>query len=482
MESLDLFLLVIAFLILLSVLASKLSNTFGIPSLFIFLGLGMLAGSDGILGIQFDNVQIARNVGTVALIFILFGGGLDTAWKAIRPVLKEGIILATFGVIVTAFIVAVGVYFLFNFNFLESLLIGAIISSTDAAAVFAILRAKGVHLKKNLTPLLELESGSNDPMAIFLTIAILQLIIMPEAPSVIEWISGFFLQFLIGGTLGYLFGITLPMILNRVHLSFYGLYPVLTIGWILLLFSSTSMLDGNGFLAVYLAGIVANTKEFVHKKSLIGFHEGISWMMQIAVFLVLGLLVFPSELPSVALSALAIAFWLMFVARPIGVFLGLAFSNFPFKDKLFISWVGLRGAVPIVLATYPFIENFEHSHLIFNMVFFIVLASILIQGSSLPFVARLLKVDASKNKKDETLLSSPLLYKTLKQFYIEKGSPVIHKSIIELDLPSNFLILLIKRDNKYIKPTGSTLLEENDMLLIQSSTKKQYLKVLERFS
>lgn len=482
MQSLDIYLIVIAFLILLSVLASKLSNTFGVPALFIFLGLGMLAGSDGLLGIQFDNVEIARNVGTVALIFILFGGGLDTAWRAIRPVLKEGIILATLGVVVTALIVAIGIYFIFDFNFLESLLIGAIISSTDAAAVFAILRAKGINLKKNLTPLLELESGSNDPMAIFLTIAILQMLIMPQTPSAFEWILEFFMQFLIGGALGYLFGIALPMILNRAHLAFYGLYPVLTIGWVLLLFSSTSMLDGNGFLAVYLAGIVANTKEFVHKKNLVGFHDGISWMMQIAVFLVLGLLVFPSELPSVALPALAIAFWLMLVARPIGVFLGLFRSFFSLKEKFFISWVGLRGSVPIVLATYPFIENFEHSHLIFNMVFFIVLASILIQGTSLPFVAKWLKVEAYKSDKDEILNFSPLLHKTLKEFYIQKGSPVIHKSIVELDLPLNFLILLIKRNSEYIKPTGSTLLEENDMLLIQCNTKKQYIKVLERFS
>ncbi|MDY0233913.1 MAG: potassium/proton antiporter [Sulfurimonas sp.] len=478
METLDIYLLIIAFLTLLSVIASKLSNTFGVPALFIFLGLGMLAGSDGLLGIQFDNVEIARSVGTVALIFILFGGGFDTTWKAIKPVLKEGVILATLGVVLTALVVAVGVYFLFDFTFLDSLLLGAIISSTDAAAVFAILRAKGINLKKKLAPLLELESGSNDPMAIFLTIAILQIILLPQLPSVGEWLLEFFMQFLIGGALGYLFGIALPMILNRAHLSFYGLYPVLTIGWILLLFASSSMLGGNGFLAVYLAGIVANTKEFVHKKNLVGFHDGISWIMQITVFLVLGLLVFPSELPDVALSALAIAFWLMFVARPLGVFLSMSFSKFPFKDKLFISWVGLRGAVPIVLATYPFVENFEHSRLIFNLVFFVVLTSILIQGTSLPYVARWLKAEAYKNEKDESVVSSPLLYKTLRQFYIKKGSPVIHKSIIELNLPLDFLILLIKRNNEYIKPTGSTLLEEDDMLLIQCNSQKRYNKIL----
>jgi len=481
MEVLNIYLIVIAFLILLSVLASKLSNTFGVPALFIFLGLGMLAGSDGLLGIQFDNVEIARNVGTVALIFILFGGGLDTTFRAIRPVLKEGILLATIGVVLTALVVAAGIYFLFDFSFLESLLIGAIISSTDAAAVFAILRAKGIHLKKRLAPLLELESGSNDPMAIFLTIAILQMLILPQLPSVGEWILEFFLQFLIGVVLGYIFGITLPPILNRAHLSFYGLYPVLTIGWVLLLYSSTSMLDGNGFLAVYIAGITANTKEFVHKKNLVGFHDGVSWMMQITVFLVLGLLVFPSDLPNVALSSLAIAFWLMFVARPLGVFLSLHFSPFAFREKLFISWVGLRGSVPIILATYPFIENFEHSNLIFNMVFFIVLASILIQGTSLPFVAKWLKVEVKKDKRNKKLTFSPLLAKTLKQFYIQKSSPVINKSIVELDLPLDFLILLINRDGKYFKPTGSTMLKENDMLLIQCSTNKQYKVGLEHF-
>lgn len=482
MASIEFYLLIIAFLMLLSVVASKLSSKYGIPSLFIFLGLGMLAGSDGILGIYFDNVELAQNIGTLALIFILFGGGLDTAWKSIKPVLKDGLILATFGVLFTAFFAAICVYYVLNFTFIESLLVGAIISSTDAAAVFAILRAKGISLKKKLTPLLELESGSNDPMAIFLTVAILQILMLPESSSVSEWIFKFFLQFLIGGTLGYIFGILLPSILNRIHLSFYGLYPVFTIGWILFLFSSVSMLEGNGFLAVYLAGIVANTKEFVHKKNLIGFHEGLSWIMQITVFLALGLLVFPSELPDVMISGLIIAFWLMFIARPAGVFLSTSFSSFSIREKAFISWVGLRGAVPIILATYPYLQGFEKSNLIFNIVFFIVLFSILIQGTTLPLMAKWLKVESkSKDFKPENVLASPLFYHTLKQFYIEKNSKVIGLSVVELNLPADFLILLIKRQNDYIKPTGSTILEENDMLLIQCNSENRYKKVLKRF-
>ena len=482
MASIEFYLLITAFLMLLSVFASKLSSKYGIPSLFIFLGLGMLAGSDGILGIYFDNVELAQNIGTLALIFILFGGGLDTAWKSIKPVLKDGLILATFGVLFTAFFAAICVYYVLDFTFIESLLVGAIISSTDAAAVFAILRAKGISLKKKLTPLLELESGSNDPMAIFLTVAILQILMLPESSSVSEWIFKFFLQFLIGGILGYIFGILLPSILNRIHLSFYGLYPVFTIGWILFLFSSVSLLDGNGFLAVYLAGIIANTKEFVHKKNLIGFHEGLSWIMQITVFLALGLLVFPSELPDVMISGLIIAFWLMFIARPAGVFLSTSFSSFSIREKAFISWVGLRGAVPIILATYPYLQGFEKSNLIFNIVFFIVLFSILIQGTTLPLMAKWLKVESkSKDFKPENVLASPLFYHTLKQFYIEENSKVIGLSIVELNLPADFLILLIKRQNDYIKPTGSTILEENDMLLIQCNSENRYKKVLKRF-
>ncbi len=483
MESIELYLLITAFLMLLSVLASKLSTNFGIPSLFIFLGLGMLAGSDGILGIHFDNVELAQNIGTLALIFILFGGGLDTAWKAIKPVLKDGLILATLGVLLTAFFVALCVYYILDFTFLESLLLGAIISSTDAAAVFAILRAKGISLKKKLTPLLELESGSNDPMAIFLTVAILQILLLPESSSVSEWLFKFFLQFIIGGALGFVFVYLLPHILNRIHLSFYGLYPVFTIGWILFLFAGSSMLGGNGFLAVYVAGIVANTKEFVHKKNLIGFHEGLSWIMQITVFLALGLLVFPSELPDVALSGLIIAFWLMFVARPAGVFLSTMFSSFTIKEKTFISWVGLRGAVPIILATYPYLQGFEKSNLIFNIVFFIVLFSILIQGTTLPLVAKWLNVESkSKDFKPEDIIASPLFYHTLKQFYIEENSPAIGLSIVELDLPTDFLILLIKREKDYIKPTGSSILKENDMLLIQCNSENRYKRVLKRFA
>lgn len=483
MENLELYIIIIATLMLLSVFASKLSDHFGVPALLIFLGVGMLAGSDGLLGIHFEDAKVAQSVGTIALIFILFGGGLDTSWKSIKPVIKEGLLLATIGVILTALLTALCVRFLLEFSWLESLLLGAIISSTDAAAVFAILRAKGIALKKRLAPLLELESGSNDPMAIFLTVAVLQMILLPESSSVLEWIGKFFLQFVVGGAMGYLFGVLLPPILNRIHLSFYGLYPVFSIAWVLLLFSASSFLGGNGFLAVYIAGIAANAREFVHKKNLIGFHDGIAWIMQITVFLTLGLLVYPSELPSIAPVAMLIALWLMIVARPIGVMVTLKLSPLSLREKSFISWVGLRGAVPIVLATYPFLEELESSVLIFNTVFFIVLTSVLIQGTTLPKMAKLMGVSEHKEEVESTpIIASPLMQHTLKQFYIPQYSNAIDKSIAELELPHEFLILLIRRGEENIKPTGSTLFSEGDMLLIKCEEPtifRQALRVFE---
>ncbi len=476
MNDLEIYLLIIAFLTLLSVLSSKLSDSFGIPVLFIFLGLGMLAGSEGLLGIYFDNAQLAQTVGTIALIYILFGGGLDTQWKAIQPVLKDGLILATVGVFLTALFVAIIVYYILEFSFLESLLVGAIVSSTDAAAVFAILRAKGISLKKGLSPLLELESGSNDPMAIFLTVAILQIILLPQSASFSDWLLYFFLQFFFGILLGVIFGILLPKILNKINFTFYGLYPVFTIAWVMFLFSLVTLLEGNGFLAVYVAGVFANRKEFVHKKNLVGFHDGLSWIMQIAVFLTLGLLVFPSELPDVAWHGLLIALWLIFIARPAGIFLSLLFSKFSIKEKTFISWVGLRGAVPIVLATYPFLEGLENASLIFNTVFFIVLLSILVQGTTLPWMAKFLKLEKKvKEKKTEV---SPLFYRTLKQFYIDENSKVVGANIAELQLPSNFLILLIKRNDEYLLPTGSTIFEKDDLLLIQCDKPQRYKRII----
>lgn len=312
MENLLLF---FAVLLIVSILFSKISDKFGIPSLIIFLGVGMLAGSDGLLGVNFDDQVVAQNVGMLALIFILYAGGLDTDFAAIKPVFGRGLTLATLGVFLTALAIAPVAKYLLDFTWAEAFLLGSIISSTDAAAVFAILRAKKISLKNGIAPLLELESGSNDPMAIFLTMTIIQMISLNSTPTATEWAITLVKQFGIGISMGYLFGVALPAISNRLRLKSWGLYPVFSIAWILLLYTLCFKTGGNGYLAVYIAGIFINKKEFSHKKNLVGFHDGIAWTMQIVVFLTLGLLVNPSQLPATALLALVLALWLMFFCK-----------------------------------------------------------------------------------------------------------------------------------------------------------------------
>lgn len=406
MTDLEFYIVMAGMILAISIYASKLSVKFGVPLLLIFLGIGMLMGSDGILGIEFNNPSLAQAIGTIALLFILYDGGLSTVYKDIKPVLSEGIVLATLGVIITALATAVCVYVLLDFTVLEALLLGSIVSSTDAAAVFAILRAKDLALKNNIGALLELESGSNDPMAIFLTLTILQIISLTNLESLpyADLLWQLFLQFLLGGTLGYFFGIAFPIVCKRLRIGQPGLYSLLSVAWLLLIYGITTKVGGNGFLCIYLAGILSNRENFPYKQNIIAFHDAIAWMMQIVVFLALGLLVFPSQLPAVALPAIIIACFLMFVARPLSVFATLVKSRYTTNEKLFISWVGLRGAVPIVLATYPFMAGLSSSSEMFNMVFFMVLVSVFLQGISLPYAAHKLGIiDEEKVQQDKLL-------------------------------------------------------------------------------
>ncbi|WP_233709533.1 potassium/proton antiporter [Helicobacter pametensis] len=392
--TLESYLVGIGTILFISIFSSKLSSKFGIPLLLIFLILGMLMGSEGILGIEFDNPQIAQMVGTIALLFILYDGGLSTNYEDVKPILREGSILATLGVLLTAFMMGIFAYFLLDFTFLESLLLGAIISSTDAAAVFSILRAKKLALKNNIDHVLELESGSNDPMAIFLTLTILNLITTDDWSefSLFGLIGHFILQFSLGGILGIIAGFLFPKICALARIKYANLYALLSVSWLLLIYGITTHIGGNGFLCIYIAGILINKSHFPFKRNILDFHDSLAWVMQITVFLTLGLLVFPSELIQTALPALILTCLLIFVARPIGVFLSLYKSKFDFREKSFISWVGLRGAVPIVLATYPYLEGLENSHQIFNIVFFMVFISVFIQGSTLPYFANKLKI------------------------------------------------------------------------------------------
>lgn len=479
---LETFLLFFSILLIACIVSSKVSDRFGIPSLVVFLAVGMLAGSDGLLGLSFDNRQIAQDVGTIALIFILYTGGLDTNLKSIRPVMINGIILATLGVVLTAGAIAVLVKYLLGLDWLEALLFGSIISSTDAAAVFAILGAKEISLRNNIRPLLELESGSNDPMAIFLTLTMIQIISVATIPSVPDVALTLVKQFLLGGLMGYMFGVALPGLFNRLRLEYWGLYPVFSMAWVLLLYVLAGKIGGNGFLAVYIAGMFINKKEFAHKKNLIGFHDGIAWTMQIVIFLTLGLLVNPSQLPAVALAGVAIAFWIMFVARPMGVFLSLLFSRYSVKEKMFISWVGLRGVVPIVLATYPFGANLPRSELIFNTIFFVVFISIIIQGMTLEKAAQKCGVKEEVAAEEVEMSNLPIFYHTLRQYTIRFGSEIIGKNLAELELPSDFLVLLVKRKGEYVKPTGSSVFEEGDLLLIQCEDENKYNEIIKTFT
>lgn len=391
-ENLNLYIVIIGVILFISVYASKISEKIGIPLLLMFLGIGMLLGSEGIGGIEFDNALLTQAIGTIALIFILYSGGLDTFWEEVKPVAINGILLATFGVLITALVMACFIYLILDFTFLESILLGSIVSSTDAAAVFMILRSQKIRLKNNIRPLLELESGSNDPMAIFLTIIVLQILTMPQANAVSEWFFYFVIQFVIGGVLGLVCGYLFPKICQFINISQAGLYPLISVAWLFMIFGLSSLLGGNGFLSIYIAGIMTNKFAFPNKAHIIAFHDVIAWMMQIVVFLVLGLLVFPSELPEIAIQALILSLVLIFIARPMSVFISLMKSKYSTKEKAYISWVGLRGAVPIILATYPYAYKLENSHMIFNVVFFMVLVSVLLQGVTIGFMAKRLGI------------------------------------------------------------------------------------------
>ncbi|HWW61042.1 MAG TPA: potassium/proton antiporter, partial [Thermoanaerobaculia bacterium] len=393
--TLEQLLLAAGLLLLLSVIASKASGRLGVPSLLVFLALGMFAGSEGLGGIDFDDARAAQWLGVFALAFILFAGGLETNWKYVRGSARRAISLSTAGVAVTTAVVALFARLFLQFSLAEGFLLGAIVSATDAAAVFSILRASGVRLSERVVSTLELESGSNDPMAVFLTTAAVQLLRHDSRHGAWFLVVEFVREMSFGAAVGLGAGFLAVWFLNRTRLEHGGLYPVLTIATVLLTYGVADLIGGNGFLAVYLAGIVMGNRNFIQRRSLTRFHDGIAWLMQIAMFLTLGLLVFPSHLVPVAGVSLAVAAILTLVARPAAVFVALSASGMTWREKLLIGWIGLRGAVPIVLATFPLLAGVPRAEMIFDIVFFVVLASVALQGTTIPIVARWLGLDAS---------------------------------------------------------------------------------------
>lgn len=384
--------LIVAVLLILSVVACKIASKFALPAILIFIVIGMIAGSEGLGGI-YEDPHIAPVVGTFALVIIIFTGGLQTEWTNLRPVLWEGISLSVLGVLLTTVILGWFTSVMFGLPLIKGLILGAIVSATDAPAVFSILRAKGIKLKGKVRSLLELESGSNDPMAVFLTMGLIY-ITKNTSTTFAPLVLLFFRQAVLGLAIGFATGRVIVFVIRRIRLQHEGLYPVLTLSFALLAYGVTTSLDGSGFLAVYIAGLVVANGRFEGKKNIVDFHDGFSWLMQIAMFLVLGLLVLPSHLAALAGDALIIAAMLMFVARPVSVFASLALSKMTFKEKTMVSWVGLRGAVPIVLATFFLVSGSQVADELFHVVFFIVLVSILVQGPSIAMVARKLGLEA----------------------------------------------------------------------------------------
>ena len=400
--SIESLVLVAGLLLLAGVVASRLSDRLGVPSLLLFLAVGMLAGSEGVGGIAFESASQARSLGTVALLVILFSGGLDTRWAAVRPVLAPGLVLSTVGVVGTTLVLGVfGWFMLGTYGELEigtggldwagALLLAAIVSSTDAAAVFSVFAASPVRPRSRLRALLEFESGSNDPMAVLLTTLILGTV-AEGATSVVGAAAGLLLQFVVGGVLGAGVGLAASWLVNRARLSSPMLYPILVLAGGLIAFGAAHALRGNGYLAVYAAGVVLGNRIETNRGEILGFHEGLSWLMQISMFVVLGLLVFPSRLPAVAGVALAMALFLMFVARPLVVVLCLAVFRPRWNELAYVSWVGLRGSVPIVLATFPAAYGIEGAEAIFDVIFFVVLVSVALQGLTLVPATRWLGV------------------------------------------------------------------------------------------
>ncbi|HEY4788997.1 MAG TPA: potassium/proton antiporter [Bacteroidales bacterium] len=465
--SLDNIILISSILLLLAIISTRISK-FGIPIVLLFIGLGMLAGSEGIGGIYFDDPKISKFIGGIALCIILFSGGLDTKFTNIRQVLWQGIALSTIGVIVTAMVIGLIAHFAFGFSLPEGLLIGSIVSSTDAAAVFSILKTKKLGLKGNLRFILEFESGSNDPMTFFLTILFASFLTL-KIGAWYDTVLLFIRQMLLGTLIGIAMGYLMQKMINWVQLEFEGLYSVLLLALVLFTFSFSEYIGGNSFLAVYLAAVILGNKEFIHKRSLTKHFDGQAWFMQTIMFLTLGLLVFPSRLFPLVGMGLVLSFCLIFIARPIAVYLAMLPFRINNRSKLFISLVGLRGSVPIILAIYVKSYKVPVADLVFNLVFFISVTSVLIQGTTFSYIAKWLNVvvPIDAKRKSELDKEQVLTAKAVKrEISLLNGASSIGRKIVDLHLPSGVIITWIRRGNNYLIHDGNFVLEENDTLQI----------------
>ncbi len=459
--------LAIGVILLVAVSSSKLLYRFGIPTLLIFMVLGMLLGSDGPGGIAFSNYEVARKICSFALVFIMFYGGFSTNWKIAKPVAVRSILMSTLGVVITAITTGLFCHLVLKTTLLEGLLIGSVIASTDAASVFAILRSRKLNLKGGLASLLEIESGSNDPVAYMLTIVTLTLMSNDTETSL-----GLVLlyQIVFGILVGFVLAKLSGFVLKRVNLEIDGLYPIFVTAIAIVAYAFSETIGGNGYLCVYIVGIYLGNTRFIHKRSLVHFFDGISWLMQILLFFTLGLLSFPSHLPKIALSACAIAIFILLVARPLATFLILSWFKTPIKQQLFVSWVGLRGAASIVFAIYALTYNVAIKNDIFHIVFFVSLFSVSIQGSFIPLIARKLNLVEEESPVAKTFNDYQEENSTqLVELTIQNDNPWANKSIMEADIPEEILVVMIKRKQEVVVPKGSTMMKPGDILVLSGN-------------
>ena len=474
-------LLIGSILLFVSIVVGKTGYRFGVPALLLFLLVGMLFGSDG-LGLQFHNAKIAQFIGMVALSVILFSGGMDTKFKEIRPILSPGIVLSTVGEFLTALFTGLFIWYLsgmswtnIHFPLITSLLLASTMSSTDSASVFAILRSQKMNLKHNLRPMLELESGSNDPMAYMLTIVLIQFI-QSDGMGTGNIIGSFIIQFLVGAAAGYILGKLAILILNKINIDNQSLYPILLLSFVFFTFAITDLLRGNGYLAVYIAGMMVGNHKITFRKEIATFMDGLTWLFQIIMFLMLGLLVNPHEMIEVAVVALLIGVFMIVIGRPLSVFLCLLpFRKITLKSRLFVSWVGLRGAVPIIFATYPVVANVEGSNMIFNIVFFITIVSLIVQGTSVSFVARLLHLSTPLEKTGNDFgvelpeeIDTDLSDMTITMEMLNEAD-----TLKDMNLPKGTLVMIVKRGDEFLIPNGTLKLHVGDKLLLISEKNKQ---------
>lgn len=472
----DLFILVASILLFFSLIAGKTGYKFGVPTLLLFLFIGIIAGSGGI-GLEFSSPEVAQYIGVVALNIILFSGGLDTRVSELRPIARQGVVLATVGVLLTALITGLFIYWLTNnilqsvtFSLLESLLLAGIMSSTDSASVFSILRSRNLTLKENLRPLLELESGSNDPMAFMITIVLLQLLNSPEISGWMVLLK-FLQQLLFGAGAGYLLGKYAVRLINKINLDNDALYSVLMLTIMFFIYGFTSVIGGNGYLAVYIGGLMIGNHKVVHRRSTMRFFDGLTWLFQIIMFLALGLLVEPRELLPIAGVGIIVGLFMILVSRPLTVFLSFApFRNLSTKAKIFTSWVGLRGAVPIIFATYPWINEVPQAKMMFNIVFFITILSLMVQGTTVSTMAKWLGLSKETPKRPRMKefeiefsddIKSATCEITVNKEMLQQGS-----NLLNINLPEHTLVVMVKRKGRYFIPRGNTHLEDGDSLLV----------------